>query len=63
MKICMHVMAPKPISAAYLINPSHQSAFICVYSAVAGQRFCKNVTAATNTHATVGELLDASSSI
>jgi hypothetical protein len=46
---------------AYLINPSHQSVCLYVYpSIVARQRLSRNVTAATNTHATIGELLDAS---
>jgi hypothetical protein len=30
MKLGMYIMTPGPISAAYLINPSHQSASVCV---------------------------------
>jgi hypothetical protein len=60
----MYIMAPEPISTAYVINPSHQSVCLYVYpSIVARQRFGKNVTAATNTHATIGELLVASFSM
>jgi hypothetical protein len=54
-------MAPEPISTAYFINSSHQSLYLYVYPLiVAKQRLGKNVTAATNTHATIEELLDAS---
>jgi hypothetical protein len=57
-------MAHEPISTAYFINPSHQSVCLYVYPLiVARQRLGKNVTAATNTHATIEELLDASFSI
>jgi hypothetical protein len=55
----MYIMATEPISAAYFINPSHQS--VCLYAyphIVARQRFGKNVTAAKKTHATIKELLD-----
>jgi hypothetical protein len=49
MKLGMYIMAPKPISAAYFINPSHQSVCLYVYPLiVAGQRFGQNITAATN---------------
>jgi hypothetical protein len=57
-------MAPEPISTAYFINPSHQS--VCLYvnlPIVARQELGKNVTAATNTHATIEELFDASFSM
>jgi hypothetical protein len=53
-------MAREPISPAYFINPYHQS--VCLYAyplLVARQRLGKSVTAATNTHETVKELLDA----
>jgi hypothetical protein len=54
-------MAIEPISTAYFINPSSQSACLCVYlPIVARKRLGKNVTAATNTHETLEELLDAS---
>jgi hypothetical protein len=58
MKLGMYIMAPEPISTAYFVIPSHQS--VCLYVYVAGQRFSKNVTAATNTDATIEELLDVS---
>jgi hypothetical protein len=29
MKLGMYIMAPEPISTAYVINPSHQS--VCIY--------------------------------
>jgi hypothetical protein len=53
-KFDMYIMAPEPISTAYFINPSHYS--VCLYAnppIVAKQRLAKNVTAATNTHATI----------
>jgi hypothetical protein len=48
MKLDIHIMTSESISAAYLINLSHQSVYP---SSVARQRLCKSVTAATNTHA------------
>jgi hypothetical protein len=75
MKPGMYIMAAGPISATYFINPSHQSVYICVCPVVARQRLSKNphivvtqrlgqnVTEATNTHATIEELLDASFSV
>jgi hypothetical protein len=57
-------MTPEPISTAYFMNPSHQSVCLYLYPAiVARQRLGKNITAATNTHATIEELLDASFSM
>jgi hypothetical protein len=57
-KFGMYSMAPEPISTAYVINLPHQS--VCLYPLiVARQRLGKNVTAATNTHATIEELLNA----
>jgi hypothetical protein len=57
-------MAPEPISAAYLINPSHQSVCLYMYPLiVARQRLGENVTAETNAHATIEELLDKSFSM
>jgi hypothetical protein len=53
-------MSPAFISTAYFINPSRQSVYPFI---VARQRLGKNVTAATNAHATTEELLDASFSI
>jgi hypothetical protein len=50
----MYIMTPEPISAAYFVNPSHQSVRVCVSPIVARQRLGKkNVAAATNTHATI----------
>jgi hypothetical protein len=64
MKIYVYIMTSEPISTAYFINPSHQSACLYVYppivtkqrlcknpSIVARQRLGKNVTVATNTYA------------
>jgi hypothetical protein len=64
MKLGMYIMATEPISTAYFINPSHQSLCLYVYpTIVARQRLGKNITAATNTHTIIGELLDASFSM
>jgi hypothetical protein len=65
MKLGMYMMAPEVIWAAYFIIPSHQSVCLYVYPPhiVARQRLGKNVTAGTNTHATIEELLDASFSM
>jgi hypothetical protein len=50
MKLSMYIMAPEPISAAYFLNPSHQSMHLCVYPLlVARQRLGKHVPAAMNT--------------
>jgi hypothetical protein len=60
MKLGAGIMALEPISTAYFINLSHQSVCLYVYSPiVARQRLAKNVTAATNKHAKIEELLDA----
>jgi hypothetical protein len=54
----------QPISTAYFINPSHQSVCLHVYPfIVARQRLGKNVTAATNTHAKIENLLDKAFSV
>jgi hypothetical protein len=64
MKLGMYIMTPEPIAKAYIINPSHQSLCVYVYpSILARQRLGKNITAATNTHATTEELLDTSFSM
>jgi hypothetical protein len=64
MKLGMYIMAPEPIPMAYFINPSHQSMSLYVHPLiVARQLLSKNVTVATNTDATVEELLDASFSM
>jgi hypothetical protein len=61
MEIGIYIMTPEPISTAYFINPSHQSVCLYVYPpTVARQRLVKNVTAVTNTHVALEELLDAS---
>jgi hypothetical protein len=55
MKHGMYIKAPEATSAAYFINPSHQS----VYSpTIARQQLSINVTVATNTYATTEELFD-----
>jgi hypothetical protein len=59
-KLDIYVMATEPISTSYFINPSHSPVSICVSPIVARQRLGKDVTAATNTHATIEEMLDAS---
>jgi hypothetical protein len=60
----MYVMAFKPVSTVYFINPCPQSVFLYVYfPLVARQRLSKKVTAETNTQATTEELMDASLSI
>jgi hypothetical protein len=61
MELGMYIMAPGPISTVCLISPSHHSVCLYVYPAIATrQRLSENVTAATNTHATIEELLNAS---
>jgi hypothetical protein len=53
-------MAPEPMSIAYIINPSHLSLCLYVYTTtVARQRLGKNVIASASTHATIEDLLDA----
>jgi hypothetical protein len=53
-------MALEPVSTAYFINPSHQSVCLYVYPHIfVRQRLGKNVTVATNTHATIEELMNA----
>jgi hypothetical protein len=64
MQLSVYMMAPEPITTAYFIDHSHQSVCLYVYRPiVARQRLDKHVFAATNTLATIEELLDASSSI
>jgi hypothetical protein len=59
LELGMYIMAPEPISAAYFINPSHQSVCLYVYPRiVARQRLGKSVTTETNTDAAIEELLD-----
>jgi hypothetical protein len=57
----MNIMAPEPISTAYFIDPFHQPLCVYVYSSnIARQLHGKYFTAATNTHATIEKLLNAS---
>jgi hypothetical protein len=53
-KLGMYIMAPEPISTAYLINP-HQS--VCLYVYVARQQLGKIVTDAMNTHTAIEDCL------
>jgi hypothetical protein len=58
MKFGMHIVIPEPISAARIICLFHHSMCLYVYPILVGrQRLGKNVTAATNAHATIEELL------
>jgi hypothetical protein len=72
----LSVMASEPMLTAYFINPSHQSVCLYMYPRIVArqllgknptnvtrQRLGKNFTAATNTHGTIEELLDASFSM
>jgi hypothetical protein len=76
MKLDMHIMTSEPISTAYFKKPSHQSVSLYVYPLIvarqrigknppiaARQRLGKNATAATNTHETIKEFLEASFSM
>jgi hypothetical protein len=59
MKLGRYIMAPKPISTAYFINPSHQAVCLHVCPPIAARQWLrKNVTAATKTDTTIEELLD-----
>jgi hypothetical protein len=59
MKLGMYIMTRDPISVACFINPSSQPVCLYVYPLiVARQRLGKDVTAATNTDATIASLLD-----
>jgi hypothetical protein len=62
MKLGIHIMTPEPLSPTYFINPSNQSLYVCICIATR-QRLGKHVTAATNTDATIEELLNASFSM
>jgi hypothetical protein len=64
MMLGMYITARKPISTAYFTNPSHQSVCLYVYPPiVARQRLDKNVTATTNAHGVIEELLEVSFSM
>jgi hypothetical protein len=58
-KYGMYIMARESISKADIINPSHQSVYSYAYPLIVITLFGKKVTAATNIHATIKELLDA----
>jgi hypothetical protein len=59
MKLSMYIMEPELILIAFFVNPSQNSACLYVYPpTVDRQRLGKNVTASTNTHETIEELLD-----
>jgi hypothetical protein len=64
MKLGTYIMARERISTAYFINPSHHPVCLCVSPIFARQRLGqKNLMAATNTHATIKQLLVASFSM
>jgi hypothetical protein len=64
MKLDLSLTVLEPISTAYLINPSHQSVCLYVYSSViAKQLLGNNVTAAKNIYSTVEDLFNASFSM
>lgn len=52
-------MISESISAAYFINPSKRSVYACVSLCLCQGKFSKNVTPATNVHATIAKLSDA----
>jgi hypothetical protein len=57
-KLGIYILAPEPISTAYFINPSHHSVSLYVYPLIfARQRLGKNVTAATNIHASIDRIV------
>jgi hypothetical protein len=59
----MYIKEPEPISTAYFINPTVS---LCVYNVaatVSRQWLDKNVTAVTNTHIIIEELLGESFSM
>jgi hypothetical protein len=59
MKFGFYIMAPEPIPAVYVVIPTNHSAWLYAYPPiVARQRLSKNAIAATNTHATIEELLN-----
>jgi hypothetical protein len=63
-KFVMYTMATEHISTAHFINLSYQSVGLYVHPPiVARQQLGKKVTDTTNTHKTIEELLDASSSM
>jgi hypothetical protein len=60
-KLGMYIMASEAISTAYFINPSHQSVRLYVYPFIVDrQQQGRNVTMATDIHATIEELLEKS---
>jgi hypothetical protein len=64
MKLGMYIIVLEPISTPYFINPSQQSMRLDVIPSIVPRQVSgKNVTMATNTHATKEELLAASFSV
>jgi hypothetical protein len=56
-----YFLAPEPIRTTYFINDSHKS--VCQHVYFARKRLHTNINAATDTRATIEELLDASFSM
>jgi hypothetical protein len=76
MKLVLYIMAPEPISMAYVINSFNKSVCLYVYpiivakqrlgknpTTVTRQRLGKTITVAMNTHAMIEELLGLSFSV
>jgi hypothetical protein len=59
MNLGMYIMASESISATYFINLAHQSVRLQLHPPVVDSQLVENITTATNTHATIEELLDA----
>jgi hypothetical protein len=57
MKLDMYIMTP---DTSYFIKPISLCVYMCIPLYLLGNGLVKNFTAATNTHATIEELLDAS---
>jgi hypothetical protein len=57
--VCILPMVARERLGKYLLIVARRR-LVTNPSIVAGQRLCRNVTAVTNTHATIEELLDAS---
>jgi hypothetical protein len=59
MKLGMYIMAPEPISTANFINPSHQSASVCVSFLSLLGKGSVHTFPWQRIHAAIEELLDA----
>jgi hypothetical protein len=61
----MYITAPEPISTSHFINPSHPPVCLYVYPPIVYRQQLdkKNVTAATNRHAALEEILNGSFSM